>query len=502
MQFELDTVFKAFLDQLFLAVLIINREGRIVYYNKKHADMDELTPEDTLGYKICEAYSNGEDDSPSMKALKTGRAVSRLMTYKTARGRQLTSLTHSYPMYRQNELIGVINVVTDVTSMASTFPQEVLPEVKPENREDDQRISFDSLIGKSPLFREAVDVAKVAADGPSPVMLIGETGTGKDLFARAIHDYSPRADGKYIAVNCSAIPEALLEGILFGTTKGAFTGATDREGLLEHASGGTLFLDEINSMPLALQTKLLRVLQDHRVRRVGGLSEKKVDLRLISASNVNPLEAVANQSLRADLYYRLGVVQVRIPPLRKRPEDIPYLARYFIDRINLKMRKKVKGINDSLLAALKRRPWPGNVRELEHVIESAMNFVSDGEALGERHFRRGNRHIEPFGQSSSSSAQALWASLSDTRPYGEREYEEAASAVRPDFEPRPVFSASGPVKSKLEIERDEKAGLITALTLNRGIIRRAAAYLGWSPQLTSYRMKKYKLNSEDFRREP
>ena len=501
-QFEIDELFKAFLDQLFLAVLIIDKEGRIVYYNKKHAEMDELTLEDTLGYKISEAYSNSEDDSPAVTALRSGQSVTRLMTYKTARGKQFTTLTHSYPLYRQSEIIGAINVVTDVSGMMSaTLPLAGTGKAKTERVDDDQRVDFDSLIGKSPLFREAIDVAKVAADGPSPVMLIGETGTGKDLFARAIHDYSPRAGNKYIAINCSAIPEALLEGILFGTTKGAFTGANDREGLLEHASGGTLFLDEINSMPLALQTKLLRVLQDHRVRRVGGLSEKKVDLRIISASNVNPLEAMANQTLRADLYYRLGVVQVRIPPLRKRPEDIPYLARYFVDRINLKMRKKADGISDGLLQSLKQRSWPGNVRELEHVIESAMNFVTDGEALGERHFRRGNRHIEPFGQIPPSSAQAAPADLSEVASLAGQSYENLSAVFKDEKALYTVSSGPEKLRSKLDIEREERANLLKALTLNRGIIRRAAAYLGWSPQLTSYRMKKYQLKSKDFRGE-
>ena len=212
MKFEIDATFKSFLDQLYLSVLIIDKSGRIVYYNQKHGEMDELTPEDTLGYKISEAYSNSEDDSPAVMALRSGQPVTKLLTYKTARGKKFTTHTHSYPLWRQGEVIGAINVVTDVSSMMNaTLPLTEPPKAK--RQEGDPRVDFDSLIGKSPLFREAIDVAKVAADGPSPVMLIGETSTGKDLFARA--------EGKYIAINCSAIPEALLEGILFGATKGA-----------------------------------------------------------------------------------------------------------------------------------------------------------------------------------------------------------------------------------------------------------------------------------------
>ena len=499
MDLKIDGIFKTFLDQFFLGVLMVDKTSRIIYFNKRLGEIDELTPEDTLGYKISEAYSINEEESPAVMSLRSGQTVSKSMTYKTARGKQFTTLTHAYPVYHQREVIGAICVVMDVSSMTSaTLPLTGVAKAKTKSPDEEPRIEFDSLIGKSPLFREAVDVARVAANGPSPVMLIGETGTGKDLFARAIHDYSVQDGGKYMAINCSAIPEALLEGILFGTAKGAFTGATDREGLFEYASGGTLFLDEINSMPLVLQAKLLRVLQDHRVRRVGGLSEKKVDLRIISASNINPLQAVANQGLRADLYYRLGVVQVRIPPLRERPEDIPYLARHFIDKINLKMGKNASGISDGLLQSLKRRSWPGNVRELEHVIESAMNFVSDGETLGERHFKRGNRHTEPLGQSLPSQAYPPITDHSDTlylanKSFGKQNLflEEGGSFYS---------SALGlsKAKPKWKEEQEERAKLVEALTLHRGIISRVAAYLGLSPQLTSYRMKKYKLKKDDF----
>ncbi|MDR3134629.1 MAG: sigma 54-interacting transcriptional regulator, partial [Deltaproteobacteria bacterium] len=254
MDFEIDGVFKPFLDGLFLGVLMVDKSGRIVYANQRLLEMDELTPEDTLGYRISEVYSLREEDSPTMKALSTGQPVSEFMTYKTARGKQFSTMNNSYPLYRGDELVGVITLATDVTSLlASALPRGshlAGQKPAPEPEDEDGIVKFDSLIGKSPLFREAIDVAKVAAAGPSPVMLIGETGVGKDLFAKAIHDFGARAGKKFMAVNCSAIPEALLEGILFGTAKGAFTGATDRVGLLEHASGGTLFLDEINSMPM------------------------------------------------------------------------------------------------------------------------------------------------------------------------------------------------------------------------------------------------------------
>lgn len=516
MPLALDSIFRSILDQLFLGVLIIDQDGRIIFYNQRMGELDELGPEDTLGYKINEVYSVREEDSPSMVALRTGRVVDgQFMAYRTARGRQLNTLNHAYPIFGQGETIGAICLVTDVTSlMAATWSDHGAPAPRKAGDPKEKRINFDSLIGKSPLFREAIDVAKVAAGGPSPVMLVGETGTGKDLFARAIHDYGARAGRKFTALNCSAIPEALLEGILFGTTKGAFTGAADKEGLLEHASGGTLFLDEINSMPLTLQAKLLRVLQDHRVRRVGGLTEKEVDLRIISASNLNPLQAIERQTLRADLYYRLGVVQVRIPPLRERPEDIPHLANFFMERLSHKLGKKVAGLSNGVLQSLKSRPWPGNVRELEHAIESALNFVADGETLSERHLRRTSRHLAPApggrpGTDPAAAPPSQTAPEAGLRPrplagpdeslYLARRPDGAAPLNRAEAGTGRTRSRSGSQAGlREEMGQAERNGLAEALVLNRGIISRAAASLGLSPQLMSYKMKKYNLKKEDF----
>jgi arginine utilization regulatory protein len=475
MPLKIDTLLTSVLDHVFLGVLVVDEAGRIAYYNQRMGEIDELTMEETLGYKINEVYSVREADSPTMLALRSGKAVDgQFMAYRTARGRQINTLNHAYPLYDENgSLRGAVCLVTDVTSLMSmTLNPPAARRAAP--AEQKRTVGFEDMIGKNPLFREAIDVAKVAARGPSPVMLVGETGTGKDLFARAIHDYGARAAGNFMVINCSAIPEALLEGILFGTTKGSFTGATDKEGLLEHASGGTLFLDEINSMPLSLQAKLLRVLQDHKVRRVGGLTEKTVDLRIISASNVSPLLAIENQTLRADLYYRLGVVQVIIPPLRERPEDIPPLARFFIERANQKLGRKVVGLSAGLLQSLKQRPWPGNVRELEHVIESAMNFVLDDEILAERHFRRANRHT---------------GVAAPARP--------APASPPPSPSPPPPDSQTD-AKLKAEMLHVERARLAEALKTHGGVITRSAAALGLSPQLMSYKMKKHKLRREYF----
>lgn len=499
------------LDELFLGVLIIDSKGRIVYYNKRMGELDELTPGEALGYRISEVYSVRDDQSPTMRCLMSRRPVTgEYMVYKTARGRQIGSVNHAYPIIEEGELMGAMCLVTDVSSLSKLVIPPLANGAKKNQAEEGVKtaeVNFDDIIGVNPVFREAVDVAKVAALGPSPVMLVGETGTGKDLFAQAIHNYGPRASKRFMAINCSAIPEALLEGVLFGTTRGAFTGAVEKEGLLEHASGGTVFLDEINSMPLMLQAKLLRVIQDHRVRRVGGLSDKKIDLRIISAANISPLKAVADNTLRADLYYRLGVIQVRIPPLRERPEDISHLTQHFIKTVSARLNKNITGLSGGVLASLCRRPWPGNVRELEHTIESALNFVSDGEQLAERHLKRAARHIYMINSEFDSQAKPQMRAdnldSSTARGYSlpSLKADSVLGIFSSEQDGRPKPWASSPTSLpplRGDMEAVEQERLTAALRQSQGRINRAAAFLGISPQLMSYKMKKYGLKRDMF----
>jgi len=238
-----------------------------------------------------------------------------------------------------------------------------------------------TLLGTSPAMQEVYRLIELAAPTPAPVLISGETGTGKELVARTIHDRSPRSRQPFVAVNCSAIPETLLESELFGHEKGAFTGAAERRaGYFELADAGTIFLDEITEMSGALQAKYLRVLQDGVVRRLGGKTELKTDLRVVAATNRSPLDAVKNGTFREDLYYRLNVMSVNMPPLRERREDIPLLVESFIEEFNAKYDKAVKGIEEASLAFLSAHSWPGNVRELRNTVERAM-VGSDGPVI-------------------------------------------------------------------------------------------------------------------------
>ncbi|MFQ5649306.1 MAG: sigma-54-dependent transcriptional regulator [bacterium] len=237
---------------------------------------------------------------------------------------------------------------------------------------------FHNLIGKSVAMQKVFDRIRQVAVGDANITISGESGTGKELVARSIHGTSPRREGAFVPVNCGAFPENLFESELFGYEKGAFTGAIrQKPGLLEYANDGTFFLDEICELSPALQVKLLRVLQDRQIRRVGGTKLIDVNVRIISASNRKLEVALRDGTLREDLYYRLNVISIHVPPLRQRKEDIPILARHFIDKFSKATSKVIRGISDEALHCLQNYGWPGNVRELENVIERAITLARD-----------------------------------------------------------------------------------------------------------------------------
>ncbi len=255
-----------------------------------------------------------------------------------------------------------------------------------ENRRLRQRLEksfgFEGIVGRSTAMEELLERLRVVAPTRSTVLIVGESGTGKELVANALHQNSPRAQGPFVAINCGAIPGEILESELFGHEKGAFTGAHQRRiGLIERASGGTLFLDEISELSADLQVKLLRVLEEKHIMRVGGSTQIPVDFRLVAATNRDLAQWVENGRFRQDLFYRLKVVELFIPPLRERIEDIPLFVQHFLEHFNREMDRDVAGVHPTVLAALKRQPWPGNVRELRNLIESMVLFASSGEIV-------------------------------------------------------------------------------------------------------------------------
>src|SRR5579872_820825 len=262
---------------------------------------------------------------------------------------------------------------------------ETMREVKALRRQLREHGTFGSLIGNSPEMRKIYQIVEQAAPTGASVLITGESGTGKELVAQTIHQLSPRGSHPFVAINCAAIPETLLESEIFGHEKGAFTGASDRrQGCFELADRGTLFLDEIGEMTPATQVKLLRVLQEQKFRRVGGRTEQSVDVRVIAATNIDPVEAVQKGKLREDLFYRLNVFAMRLPPLRDRKEDLPLLVQAFINEFNGRNQRSIAGVDHQAMRMLEQYNWQGNVRELRNVIERA-TIIAPGPFIEPKH---------------------------------------------------------------------------------------------------------------------
>jgi DNA-binding NtrC family response regulator len=272
---------------------------------------------------------------------------------------------------------------------------ETLREVKALRRQLREHGTFGPLIGNSPEMRKIYQVIEQAAPTNASVLITGESGTGKELVAQTLHQLSPRASFPFVAINCAAIPETLLESEIFGHEKGAFTGAADRrQGCFELADRGTLFLDEIGEMTPATQVKLLRVLQERTFRRVGGRTEQSVDVRVIAATNIDPGEAVQKGKLREDLFYRLNVFAFRLPPLRERKEDLALLIQSFINEFNSSNQKSIAGVDHQAMRMIEQYAWPGNVRELKNVIERA-TILAPGPFIEPKHLPGSLAHEPP-----------------------------------------------------------------------------------------------------------
>ena len=262
---------------------------------------------------------------------------------------------------------------------------ETMREVKALRRQLRESGTFGSMIGNSPEMRKIYQVIEQAAPTGASVLITGESGTGKELVAQTLHQLSPRANFPFVAINCAAIPETLLESEIFGHEKGAFTGAAERrQGCFELADRGTLFLDEIGEMTPTTQVKLLRVLQEQKFRRVGGRTEQSVDVRVLAATNIDPVEAVHAGKLREDLFYRLNVFAMRLPPLRERKEDLPLLVQSFINEFNARNQRSIAGVDQQAMRMLEQYGWPGNVRELRNVIERA-TIIAPGPFIEPKH---------------------------------------------------------------------------------------------------------------------
>ena len=418
-------------------VYIVDENGVGIFYNDSMAEIERINVADVVGKEYHKAFPGiALSESTMFQALKKEVSTrNKQQTYTNLYGREVTTVNSTVPVKENGRVIAAVEVATDITNlrdMSDTImelratggaPKEAKPKIR--------HYTFDDLVGEDPAFAAVV---------------------AKELFAQSIHFASSRKDKPFLAQNCAALPQTLLEGILFGTAKGGFTGAVDRAGLFEQASGGTLLLDEVSAMPYELQSKLLRVLQEEYIRRVGGTRDIPVDTRIIATVNEPPEKLMAEGKLRKDLYYRLNVVNLSIPPLRERMSDIPALAQRFLENSDQRFGKEIWMISEKALKKLSGYRYPGNVRELENIIMQAVSMA-------------GSEHV--------LTAESL------TMP-------TPMAAIGADIG---KWDRRGPLPEYLESL--EKEMIREALAGEGGNISRAADYLGIKRQTLQHKMKKY-----------
>lgn len=367
-----------------VGVHVVDANGVTRYFNDAAAKLEGLDPSQVIGRHILDVYPSLDGQSSTL--LQVASTLQPVLNHQQSfthyKGNRITTINSTWPIVVDAQLQGVVEVSKDITEVRQLSERlvdlqaRIFDQPPKKGERQTTRYTFDDLIGQDKAFVKLKRTALRAAASSSSVLVWGETGTGKELLVQSIHNASPRGSKPFIAQNCAALPETLLESILFGTIRGSFTGAENRPGLFELADGGTLFLDEINAMPPSLQVKLLRVLQERYVRRIGDSRVRPVDVRIISAMNIDPWQAVQQGQLREDLYFRINVVQLQIPPLRQRPDDLPLLVQHFLDKYNRQLGKQVLALSDGVKQLFYAYSWPGNVRELEHAIEGALN-ISD-----------------------------------------------------------------------------------------------------------------------------
>lgn len=377
---NIEEILDILINNLKEGIHIVNQEGKTIYYNEAMEKIEGVKHDDVMGKAVHEYLQGIGEESTLMNCLKNGvefRGI--IQNYSNIRGKIITSVNTTIPVFKDGNTIAAIEIARDMTQIKKL--NETICLLEDKINEKKNNYVFKDIIGGSEKIKCEINKGKRASNTNSSVLIYGETGCGKELFAQSIHYDGKRKEKPFVAINCAAIPSALLEGMLFGTVKGSFTGAENKKGLFEEADKGTILLDEINSMEPYLQSKLLRVLQDGYIRPVGSNKIIDVDVRIIATIN-EPVELLIKEGrLRKDFYYRLSVIKINVPPLRERKEDIKDLAYHFIEYYNKLLFKNVNYITDDVLDEFSNYNWPGNVRELKNVIENAMNMVDDEDIL-------------------------------------------------------------------------------------------------------------------------
>ena len=371
-------------------ITIIDTSGTILFSVKFDPRWNKSVSETIVGKRLLDVFTELTPSTSTLfRCMEGGKPIEYVQKLDNAYSQRTEIEGISYPIMLGGTIVGAVELSRErkpemEAERGHAVDETALKELLQKSTAlfaNRARYTLEDIICANAQMKRMVDYARKVAGSRSPLLIMGPTGTGKELFAHGIHQASARKNKPFVVQNCSAIPETLLESILFGTCKGSFTGAVDRKGIFEVADGGTLFLDEIHAMPLHLQAKLLRVIQDGYVRRVGAEKEVKIDVRVIAATNVDYQEALAGKQIRQDLFYRLAVLNIQIPPLKERKEDLEPLIRYFIEKNNLLLNKRAEGVEPEVYQRLLDYDWPGNVRELGNLIEAAMNILPAGRRL-------------------------------------------------------------------------------------------------------------------------
>lgn len=381
-----EKILECLLENLEEGIHVVDSDGKTIYYNNAMGKVEGVNPSEVLGKKVSEYLEDvKDDDSTIMNVLKTGeKIVGLIQHYGNGYKKKVTTINTTVPVTLDNKTIAVIELAKDMTQLKELT--ENICKLQNLDKKLNRHYTFEDIYGDNPTMKIAIEKAKKASMSSSSVLLYAETGSGKEVFSQSIHYDGLRKDKPFIAINCAAIPALLLEGMLFGTEKGGFTGAENKKGLFEEANHGTILLDEVNSLEPYLQSKLLRVLQEGYIRPIGGTKSIDIDVRIIATLNEEPEKLIQSGKLRKDFYYRLCVIRINIPPLRERKDDIPIFVDKLIEKYNKILCKNIRGIDEVMLRKLQEYNWPGNIRELTNVIEAAINMADNNSILTENYF--------------------------------------------------------------------------------------------------------------------
>lgn len=383
------------LDFIPEGIQIYDKNACAVYFNSSSRRISDIPKDVAIESRhLLDLYDINADISTIMTSLRTeSPVINRVDHYKTTDGTEIATSNTAYPIIQGKKLQGAVVFEQTEEIVRNRIRQLEGTQTALQNYGENAANSrfsgytFQNIIGHGKKLQEAVQLAKKIAGQDCHVLLVGETGTGKEVFAQSIHRESTRSSKRFIALNCAAIPEPLIESLLFGTEKGSFTGSENKAGYFQQADGGTLFLDELNSMSLAMQSKILRVIQERVYRRVGGQKDLHTDIRIISSFNEDPFQAINENRFRRDLFYRLSTVMIDLPPLRQHIDDMEELIRYHLQSNPMQFVDRVIHVEPEVISILKSYQWPGNVRELFHVLDFAQN-VAEGDTISSEHLPR------------------------------------------------------------------------------------------------------------------